>query len=181
MHEDALRALLQGSFETRAIAYANLFDVLREEFGAARAVELMRTAIRRMGEAAGRRLAGVGPGDLAGVRDAFLASVPDAERLFAPEVEDGDGETVICMRRCPLLETWRAAGRDDADIAALCRIASGIDEGMFAAAGFAFAGETWRPGASGCCTLRVRPGPPRPPASRDAPAVSGSSGTRPGG
>ena len=39
------------------------------------------------------------------------------------------------------------------------RFAGAIDVKLFERAGFTFAGETWQPGRSGCCLLKVRPGP----------------------
>ena len=65
----------------------------------------------------------------------------------------------IRFRRCPLKEAWTAAGRSEADVARLREIAGAVDLGRFTAAGFAFAGKTWRPGESGCCRLHVEPGP----------------------
>ena len=53
-------------------------------------------------------------------------------------------------------------GRSEADLEHLCQFAGAIDAGLFTAAGFSFAGETWKPGEPGCCRLRVRPGPAAP-------------------
>ena len=153
-------SLLRGAFAMRAAAYAHVFDVLREEFGEARAMELSKRAIRRMGEAMAPRFADFAPKDLAGLAQAFLGSIPRRESMFAPEVLRADAECLeIQFHRCPLKEAWIAAGRSEADLARLCESAGAIDSGLFTAAGFSFAGTTWRPGESGCCRLRVEPGP----------------------
>jgi hypothetical protein len=159
MDLDTARALLRKAFAQRAAFYGRMFDVLTEEFGRSRALELMSRATRRMGEAMGRGFAGHGPTDLAGLRDAFLGGIIEGEALFAPEqVRCDAGELVIHFHRCPLKEAWEAEGRSEEDLRDLCTVAGAIDAGVFTEAGFTFAGETWKPGGEGCCTLRIRPG-----------------------
>ena len=157
--EDDDLTLLRGAFAMRAAAYAQMFDVLREEFGEERALKLCKRAIRRMGEAMGSRYAHLAPADLAGLRDAFLGSIPKREAMFAPEVTRADRDCLeIRFHRCPLKEAWQAQGRNEADLAKLCAMAGAIDAGLFTAAGFTFKGATWQPGESGCCQLRIEPG-----------------------
>jgi hypothetical protein len=151
--------MLRGAYSMRAEAYAQFFDVLREEFGAERAVELMSRATRRMGQGMGRKFAGYGPRDLDGLRDAFLGGIPCAADMFAPEIQRSDEERLeIQFHRCPLKDYWVAAGRSDEDLEHLCKVAGAIDDGLFTEAGFTFKGETWKPGRSGCCLLRVEQG-----------------------
>jgi len=158
------RALLRRSFAMRAAAYAQIFDVLRQEFGTERALALCMEATRRMGEEMGKAYARFGPDDLAGLRDGFLGGIIEGEALFAPEVTRCDeAELEIYFHRCPLKEAWIEAGRSDDDVALLCRVAGAIDGGLFTRAGFTFAGDTWSPGEPGCCRLRVRPGRPSLP------------------
>lgn len=158
--DESTRALLRRAFAMRAEAYAHILDVLRERHGTEEALAVAMEATRRMGVAMGRRFAHLGPADLAGLRDAFLGAIIDGEALFAPEVVRCDHDELrIHFHRCPLKEAWVAGGRPPEDVALLCRIAGAIDRGLFEAAGFAFAGETWQPGESGCCRLRVLPGP----------------------
>jgi L-2-amino-thiazoline-4-carboxylic acid hydrolase len=78
---------------------------------------------------------------------------------FQPEVRRCDaGGLDIKFHACPLKEAWQAAGFAPEKIATLCRIAGVVDDGTFAAAGFSFSAETWRPGEEGCCFLHIRPG-----------------------
>jgi hypothetical protein len=151
---------LQRAFAMRAQAYAHVFDVLRERFGADQALALLSESTRRLGTAMGGRYAEFAPGDLAGLRDAFLSGIPAGDVMFQPEVQRCDTESLeIQFHRCPLKETWQAMGRSDEDLELLCRAAGAIDQGLFGGAGFTLEGETWQPGRSGCCLLRVKPGP----------------------
>jgi hypothetical protein len=151
---------LRRAFAMRATAYAHLFDVMRERFGTDVALEVGREATGRMGAVLGAAFAPFGPADLIGLKDAFLGGLGPAEPMFDPEVEQcDDAELRIQFRGCPLKEQWEAMGRTSEDVALLCRFAGAIDVKLFERAGFTFAGETWQAGRSGCCLLKVRPGP----------------------
>ena len=153
-------ATLRKAFAMRAAAYAKMFDVLREAFGAERAVELLSEATRRLGVDMGGAYTQYGPDDLAGLRDAFLGGIPAGDVMFQPEVRRSDDERLeIKFHRCPLKEAWEEMGRGPEDLAHLCKAAGAIDGGLFRTAGFTFKGKTWEPGESGCCLLRVEPGP----------------------
>jgi hypothetical protein len=150
---------LVAQMKNRALIYMEMYDVLAEELGAARAEALLTKAIYRRGRSAGAALAKYGPGDLAGLRDAFLAGVPGGAELFHPQVLRDDGERLeIQLHGCPLKEAWREAGLPEEKVETLCRIAGAVDKGLFEGAGFAFANRTWAPGAEGCCFLSIRRG-----------------------
>jgi hypothetical protein len=160
MSEERLRTELYDSFKHRAMIYHAIFEELREELGDDRAEELLSRAIYRRGEQRGREtFARFAPADLPGLKAAFLAGVADDGKMFLPEVlrDDADGLD-IKFHACPLRDAWQQAGLPAEDVATLCRIASQIDDGMFAAAGFQFSADTWRPGGEGCCRLHIRPG-----------------------
>jgi hypothetical protein len=132
-------------------------------FGAEVAEDVMKAAIYRRGLEIGRSFSSFGPADIDGLRDAFLDFVPDKGRLFAPEIRRCDaGGLDIKFHACPLKEAWTVAGFAPEKIATLCRIAGVVDDGTFAAAGFSFSAETWRPGEEGCCFLHIRPGAGQP-------------------
>jgi hypothetical protein len=155
-----MQGLLRRSFAMRAAFYAETFSVLKERFGRDEAMALTMQMTRRMGEKMGVAYAAHGPSDLAGLKDSFLAGIIEGDALFAPEVIQCDSEALcINFHRCPLKEAWQAQGYGDADLKDLCILAGAIDGGLFEAAGFTFAGETWQPGESGCCKLKVLPGP----------------------
>lgn len=156
MSADFRRDLI-AQMKNRALVYLEMYDVLAEEVGAARAEALLSKAIYRRGCAAGASLAKFAPADLAGLRDAFLANVPGGEELFRPEVRRSDAERLeIQLHGCPLKDAWREAGLAEDKIAMLCRIAGAVDKGLFEGAGFAFDNRTWTPGARGCCFLSIR-------------------------
>jgi hypothetical protein len=163
MSEEQLRSQLYDSFKNRAMIYHLIFDELREDLGADRAEELLSRAIYRRGELQGRaKFARFAPNDLAGLKTAFLGGIADDGRMFQPEIVRSDAEGLdIKFRACPLREAWLEAELPDEDVATLCRIASQIDDGTFAAAGFAFSADTWQPGGDGCCCLHIRPGAQR--------------------
>ena len=153
---------LRAALKMRAAAYAHFFDVMREQFGLEKALETGREATRRLGAAMGENYSEHGPDDLAGLASAFLGGIPGVGELFIPEVVKCDADELeIYFQKCPLKDAWMDLGRSDEDLEHLCNFASAIDGGLFTAAGFTFAGETWKPGQPGCCRLRVRPGPPR--------------------
>ena len=155
-----VHALLRRAFAMRAAAYAHTYDVLAEEFGAERALELSKRATRRMGEAMGKAFAAHAPNDLPALKDAFLGGIIEGDALFGPDVVQADGEAMrIHFHRCPLKEAWEEQGRAPEDVARLCELAGAIDGGLFEGAGFKFAGETWQVGEQGCCRLCVLPGP----------------------
>jgi hypothetical protein len=158
--DENARALLQRAFAMRAVAYAHMFDVMRERLGVEQAMEIGMEATRRMGAEMGKTFAHLGPSDLPGLKDAFLGGIIDGEEMFGPEVVRCDADELqIYFHKCPLKRAWVETGRSDEDVALLCRFAGAIDGGLFNAAGFTFAGETWKPGEPGCCRLRVLPGP----------------------
>ena len=150
------RADLIAQMKNRALIYMEMYDVLVEEFGYARAEALLTKAIYRRGRAAGAALAKYAPADLAGLRQAFLAHVPGGSEIFKPEVIRADAARLeIQLHGCPLKDAWREAGLAEEKVATLCRIAGAVDKGLFEGAGFAFENRTWTPGAAGCCFLRV--------------------------
>jgi hypothetical protein len=157
---DEMQQLLRRSFAMRASFYAETFNVLKARFGREEAMRLCKQMTRAMGEKMGAAYAMHGPGDLAGLKDSFLAGIIEGEALFSPEVIRCDGHALcIDFHRCPLKEAWEQQGYAGSDLEDLCVIAGAIDGGLFEAAGFTFAGETWKPGDSGCCRLKVLPGP----------------------
>ena len=152
------RADLIAQMKNRALIYMEIYDVLAEELGSARAEALLTKAIYRRGRSAGAALAKYAPADLAGLREAFLAHVPGGSEIFRPEVLRADaGHLEIQLHGCPLKDAWREAGLAEEKVATLCRIAGAVDKGLFEGAGFAFENRTWTAGARGCCFLRVEP------------------------
>jgi hypothetical protein len=150
---------LIAQMKNRALIYMEMYDVLAEEIGAARAEALLAKAIYRRGLSAGKSLARHAPADLAGLKTSFLANVPGGEEIFQPEVLRCDRDRLeMQLHGCPLKDAWREAGLPQDKVATLCRIAGAVDKGLFEGAGFRFENRTWTPGAKGCCYLSVRRG-----------------------
>jgi len=148
---------LIAQLKNRALIYLEVYAVLAEELGAARAERLLAKAIERRGRSAGRALAQFAPGDFDGLCKAFLKGVPGEGALFSPEIRRCDAQGLeIQFHACPLKEAWEEAGLAADTRALLCRIAGRVDKGMFEAAGFAIDNRTWAPGAEGCCFLSIR-------------------------
>ena len=153
------RTDLIAQMKNRALIYMEMYDVLAEELGAAKAEALLTRAIYRRGRSAGAALAKYAPADLAGLREAFLAHVPGGAEIFRPEVLRADAARLeIQLHGCPLKDAWQEAGLAEDKVATLCRIAGAVDKGLFEGAGFAFENRTWTPGATGCCVLSIRSG-----------------------
>jgi hypothetical protein len=153
------KAQLVSQMKNRALVYKEMYDVLCEQLGAAKAEALLTEAIYRRGRAMGAAFKGFAPRDLGGLCDAFLAAVPGGTEIFAPQVLRKDAKGLdIQLHGCPLKDAWREAGLPEDKVATLCRIAGAVDKGLFEGAGFTFANRTWTPGAKGCCFLSIQPG-----------------------
>jgi len=150
---------LVAQMKNRALIYLEVYDVLAEEFGEAKAEALLTRAIQRRGRAMGKSFAKFAPADLKGLKQAFLASVPGGTGIFQPEVKKDEAATLeIQLHGCPLKDAWREAGLPEQKVETLCRIAGAVDKGLFEGAGFKFANRTWAAGAEGCCFLHVERG-----------------------
>jgi len=158
MSSDAahLQKALQEANEARGHLYLALLRVLERNFGHEAAVAAMREALRDWGRHLGQGLARHAPGDFDGLARDFVHA-PDGGRMFQPAVHRCDSSGIDTqMMSCPLKQAWQAAGLPDAEIALLCNVASEADRGAMEAAGFQLDIETWRPGDTGCCVLRIR-------------------------
>ncbi len=159
MSEESLRRELYDSFANRAHLYYLILQQLRAKLGTEQAAALLGQAIYQRGAQKGAAYAPFAPRDLAGLKEAFVGSLPDEGAMFAPEVVRCDADGLdIKFHRCPLKQAWLEAGLPEAEVAALCRIAAQVDQGMFEAAGFHFHADTYQPGREGCCLLHIRPG-----------------------
>jgi hypothetical protein len=155
MDQDGIDAL-DASIRTRALFYKAIHDEMRAAFGGERADELMRHAIYKRGLEIGKPFARFAPADFAGLAKAFLDFVPGGDAVFAPKVEHCDKDSLhIRLGLCPLRDAWRAIGLSTGEVEHLCHLAGAVDEGTFAAAGFAVKNTTWKDGQPGCCHLTI--------------------------
>jgi L-2-amino-thiazoline-4-carboxylic acid hydrolase len=147
---------LQEANEARGHLYLAFLRVLERRFGRDAAVAAMSEALREWGRHLGQGLARHAPDDFDGLARDFVHA-PDGGRMFQPAVQRCDSSGIDTqMMSCPLKRAWQEAGLPDAEIALLCSVASEADHGTMEAAGFRLDIETWQPGGTGCCVLRIR-------------------------
>ena len=155
MDKDGIAAL-DASIRNRALFYKAVFDELRAELGDAKATEILRRAVYKRGLEVGKPFARFAPDDFEGLKQAFVAFVPGGDAVFAPQVERCDGDGLqLRLGRCPLRDAWQEMGLPTGEVEHLCAIAGAVDEGTFAAAGFAIRNTTWKEGQPGCCHLTI--------------------------
>jgi hypothetical protein len=154
----ALHRALADANRARAYLYLTFMRAMERRWGRDAAISVMREAIRNWGHAQGKALAIEADANVVGLLDAFIYS-PDGGRMFAPEVRRCDREGLDAqMMECPLKAAWQDAGLSPEEAALLCNVASEADQGILEAAGFVAEINTWRPGDSGCCVLKIRKG-----------------------
>lgn len=153
------RAETRAAFEDRALMYFHVLEVLSEDVGRDRAVELMKRAIHRRGLEVGTKYRQAAQaGDFEEVGRLFCETSPAGGQLFLPGVESiSEDGVVLRMEACPLLDAWRGLGLPPEEVDVLCEIAAAIDFGTFEAAGLdlEFRERRGRPGAARC-SLQLR-------------------------
>jgi hypothetical protein len=144
----------------RAAVYAHLFRVLKGRLGEEQAIDLMSEAIYNYGkDKSGREFsAGALGGDLREAAAEFASPDPVKQHQFAPRiVAESDGEVLIAMSGCPLVDEWLEMGLSPDRIATLCRIARAVDHGTWEGAlGCELRFEGTRAEGRDECVLRVR-------------------------
>jgi hypothetical protein len=148
-------AALKDSNNERALLYMSLYRELKKRHGRSEAIDVMRTALYRHGGGFGKTLKSFAPDDFDGLYDAF-ALAPDGGAMFSPKKVHCDQDCLqIHFMTCPLQKAWRNAGVEDEELAILLYCASALDEGTMNVAGFDLDIQTWKPGETGCCKLKV--------------------------
>jgi hypothetical protein len=153
---EAMHSAVVDANRGRAHLYLAFLRAMERRWGRDAALAVMREAIRSWGRSQGAALADGAGNRLEALLDRFIYS-PDGGRMFAPEVRRCDGEGLDAqMMRCPLKEAWQEAGLSPDETALFCNVASEADHGVLEAAGFSVEIDCWKPGSTGCCTLRIR-------------------------
>lgn len=149
---------LRAAHADRAVLYYLALDELRRTCGDDEAMRVLNTVIYRLGQRMAPAVACFAPGRMRELGAYHVVHSAAGGRLFNPTVRRlDDGGFEVHNATCPLKDAWQSMGLADAEVAALCKLAAAVDYGKFEAAGFRFDCETWKPGASGCCTLKVYP------------------------
>lgn len=152
--------LLRRSFAMRATSYTHFYNVMTEQFGREKAIELSCEATHRLGVEISQKIDKLDPNDVDGFMQAYAGIIPAGQAMFEHEIyNDGGPHDVIKFHTCPLKQAWEDAGASDALLHDLCVIAGAFDRGLVEGAGFTYEGEVWEPGRTGCCLLRVAAGP----------------------
>ena len=155
-NRDLLQQALKEAYMSRGQLYVTFYRAIAKRYGGSAAQEILKEAIYEWGAGLATGVAPCAPDDFAGLTNVFFNS-PDGGEMFRPQVEAPDENGVDAhFLACPLKESWIAAGLSGEEIAMFCDIASAADYGTLEAAGFDISIETWKPGAEGCCALKVR-------------------------
>ena len=153
----AMHRAFEAANESRGDLYVEILRALEARLGRDEAVATMKSAIRAWGRTLAGGLVHHAPDGFEGLCRDF-ARAPDGGFTFGARVDRCDGEGLdVQFEKCPLKRAWVAAGLPEDEVALLCEIAAEADYGTMEAAGFDVAIQTWKPGCSGCCTLRIRP------------------------
>lgn len=151
-----LQQALKDAYMSRGQLYVTFYRTIAKRYGDNAAREILKEAIYEWGAGLAGGVSPCAPANFSGLNDVFFNS-PDGGEMFRPRVGAPDDEGVDAhFLACPLKEAWIAAGLSDGEVAMFCDIASAADYGTLEAAGFAISIETWKPGAEGCCSLKVR-------------------------
>lgn len=153
---DLLQQALKDAYMSRGQLYVTFYRAIAKRYGGEVAREILKEAIYEWGAGLAAGVAPCAPGNFAGLTEVFFNS-PDGGDMFRPQIGAADHYGVDAhFLACPLKEAWIAAGLSGEEIAMFCDIASAADYGTLEAAGFDISIETWKPGAEGCCALKVR-------------------------
>lgn len=154
---DPIWTALNDANKARARVYVEFFRAIEKRYGANVAEEITREAIYAWGEGLAGDLGRHLPADFPGLSRSF-AYPPDDGRMFSPRVARcDDGGLDVQFETCPLKSAWIEAGLAETEVARLCSMAACADYGTLEKAGYDVEIETWTPGRTGCCTLRIRP------------------------
>ena len=149
---------LNQANKARALVYVEFFRAIERRFGRKTAVELTKEAIYNWGRTLAGGLESYLPSDFKGLCASF-AYAPDGGAMFTPDVIACSEQGLdVQFKTCPLKTGWLEAGMAEDDLVLFCEMASQADYGTLEAAGFSVDIETWVPGSSGCCRLKIRPG-----------------------
>lgn len=153
---DALWTALNDANKARARVYVEFFRAIEKRLGRDAAVEICREAIYRWGEGLAGDLGTHLPSDFEGLCRNF-AYPPDNGAMFSPRVDRCSDEGLdVQFETCPLKTGWIEAGLSDDEVALFCSMAACADYGTLEKAGYAVTIDTWTPGETGCCKLRIR-------------------------
>jgi hypothetical protein len=155
-HNDHWIALVESN-KSRARIYLEFYRSIERRFGQTVAIEICKEAIYNWGRDLAAGLQAHVPDDFEGLARSF-AFAPDGGAMFQPRIDRCDKEGLdVQFETCPLKAAWLDLGMSEAEVALFCQMASAADYGTLEAAGFSVGIETWQPGKTGCCTLRIRP------------------------
>jgi hypothetical protein len=156
VQDDDLWIALNDANKSRARVYLHFYRAIERRLGQAMAIEICKEAIYNWGRDMAASLEPRGQNDFDRLAASFVFA-PDGGAMFHPRIDRCDNEGLdVTFEACPLKTAWLEAGLPKPDVALFCQMASEADRGTLEAAGFSAEIETWRSGASGCCSLKIR-------------------------
>jgi predicted hydrocarbon binding protein len=126
--EDAATEIVT-SFGHRGALYVMLRDVLSEEFGKEKAMQLLKKAIFKWGEYYGKKIKEQGGKTARDLAD-FWCGPLDALGLGYKEIESSQDHVKAIAAKCPHIPVWEDMGIPKEEWTELCEIADQVDLGM---------------------------------------------------
>ena len=139
----------------RAAFYYGIFCELRAAYGEEAALQHIGKVCREMGKKKRERyLPEIGDGTPREFCTYFCDHGSVNNKVFEMEPR---GEKAL-LKRCALVDGWKAQAIPEEDIAKLCKAAREVDHGTLEGLGLAGDFETLIAEGADCCTLKVRKG-----------------------
>ena len=130
-------SVLVGEIKNRARIYAHIYRELSGEVGHERATGILKKAIYARGKEKGAQLADrIKKPDLHELAVAFVEGKGEMDAFRHEVVTENDGQVILRLNRCPLVEAWKEAGLSVEDRKKMCDIAHQVDFGKFETAGY---------------------------------------------
>ncbi|MBI5787921.1 MAG: L-2-amino-thiazoline-4-carboxylic acid hydrolase [Candidatus Schekmanbacteria bacterium] len=128
---------LKAAIKERAVFYLHMYRTLQQELGAERAKDLMWKAIYRWGREKAAKCPETARTNPEIMAEEFVKSGAKALMAFGNEIVEStkDGAT-LRLNSCPLVEAWREAGLNAAQIAQMCDMAYALDFGKYEGLGY---------------------------------------------
>lgn len=128
---------LKDAIKVRAVAYAFIYDEMKNKVGEAKTGKIFSESIYKFGKSKnGKYKKALSKGGFKALAREFIKSSPAGGRIFNPRIEKvNDKECILVMKSCPLVEIWKEKKFSAGKIKTLCNIAYQIDLGTFEGCG----------------------------------------------
>ena len=149
-------SVLVGEIKNRARIYVHIYRELSKEVGEEKATEILKKAIYARGREKGLQLADrIKTPDLHDLAVTFVEGKGQMDAFGHEVVHEANGQVVLRLKRCPLVEAWKEAGLSPAERRKMCDIAYQVDFGKFETAGYTLSFDCRISDDGGSCDLRM--------------------------